>query len=123
MLLYVGLGACGVPVFAGHSGGMHILIGPTAGYLASYPIAGFVLGRFAEAGWDRNVGRLAIAMATATVIVLGCGWAWLATQIGPAEAFAKGVLPFVLIEVLKGLAATGLLPGLWKLIPVPRRNL
>src|SRR3989339_1178484 len=42
--LYLVLGAAGLPVFAGGSGGIASLFGPTGGYLFSYPIAAFIVG-------------------------------------------------------------------------------
>jgi biotin transport system substrate-specific component len=115
-ILYVLIGVFGAPVFAGHSHGFLVLVGPTAGYLWSYPIASFLLGKAAEKGWGRNPLKLSLVMAAALTLILGMGWAWLAIQEGPAQAFADGVAPFLLIEVAKGLVATGLLPAAWLLL-------
>lgn len=43
LLVYDLLGAVGVPVFAGFSGGLSKFIGPTGGYLIAFPIAAFVI--------------------------------------------------------------------------------
>src|SRR5215210_7220170 len=53
MLLYVLAGAAGLPVFAEASGGAGHLIGPTGGYLVAFVVASALVGRLAEAGWDR----------------------------------------------------------------------
>jgi biotin transporter BioY len=42
--VYVLVGAVGVPVFAGFTGGLGHIFGPTGGYLISYPIAAAVAG-------------------------------------------------------------------------------
>lgn len=44
MMLYLGLGLVGMPVFAGGGFGLAKLIGPTGGYLLSFPVAAFVVG-------------------------------------------------------------------------------
>jgi len=44
MIIYLMLGAIGLPVFAGGSSGVAALLGPTGGYLFSYPVAAFVVG-------------------------------------------------------------------------------
>lgn len=44
MIIYLMLGAIGLPVFAGGSSGVAALLGPTGGYLFSYPVAAFVIG-------------------------------------------------------------------------------
>jgi biotin transport system substrate-specific component len=48
MIIYLLLGAIGLPVFAGGSSGIGVLLGPTGGYLLSYPIAAFVVGKMIE---------------------------------------------------------------------------
>ena len=48
MIIYLVLGAIGLPVFAGGSSGIGALLGPTGGYLFSYPIAAFVIGKMLE---------------------------------------------------------------------------
>ena len=48
MLLYLIVGAIGWPVFAGGSSGVGALLGPTGGYLFSYPIAAFAIGKMLE---------------------------------------------------------------------------
>src|SRR3712207_1750584 len=45
MIIYLILGAIGLPVFAGGGSGFGSLLGPTGGYLLSYPIASFVVGK------------------------------------------------------------------------------
>jgi biotin transport system substrate-specific component len=44
MIIYLLLGMIGLPVFAGGSSGIGAILGPTGGYLLSYPIAAFVVG-------------------------------------------------------------------------------
>lgn len=48
MIVYLALGALGLPVFAGGSSGIGALLGPTGGYLFSYPLASFVVGKMLE---------------------------------------------------------------------------
>jgi biotin transport system substrate-specific component len=43
-LLYLGVGALGAPVFAGWSGGIGPLLGPTGGYLVAFPVAAAIIG-------------------------------------------------------------------------------
>src|SRR3989339_566072 len=48
MILYVAVGALGLPVFAGGGSGIGALLGPTGGYLFSYFIAAFFIGKIVE---------------------------------------------------------------------------
>jgi len=43
-LLYLAIGAVGAPVFSGSGAGFARLLGPTGGYLLSFPVASFVVG-------------------------------------------------------------------------------
>ena len=54
MVLYLTVGSIGLPVFAGGSSGVGALLGPTGGYLFSYPLAAFVIGKMIE---KKSLGR------------------------------------------------------------------
>jgi biotin transport system substrate-specific component len=106
--LYVALGAVGAPVFA-VGGGIGYLMGPTGGYLLAFPLAAAVTGLLAGNASDRSVrgtARLGIAIFLGTVVIFGGGWLQLALLThDPARAFAVGVQPFLLGDVLKVLVA------------------
>ena len=117
MILYTVEGAVGLPVFRGGNGGFAYLIGsPTAGYLLSYPLAAYVVGLLAEHGWDKKYLTAAAAMLIGSVIVLFCGWAWMARIFGAMEAFRLGVAPFIVGDIIKIALAAGLLPAGWALL-------
>jgi biotin transport system substrate-specific component len=102
--LYLVEGAFGLPVFSGtpeRGIGLAYMMGPTGGYLVGYLAAVFIVGWFAERGADKSPLRLFAAMAVAAVAVLGLGFAWLATLIGPEAAWTGGVVPFLLGDLLK----------------------
>ncbi len=112
MAVYLLVGAVGVPVFAGFRGGLGILLGPTGGYLVSYPIAAAVAGLAAPAaaGAVRRralwVSSLAGTAALAVIYALGMTWLMFVAQLPLAVAFVQGVLPFVAFDLIKiGLAA------------------
>src|SRR3989338_9411909 len=48
MGIYLALGAIGLPVFAGGGSGIGSLLGPTGGYLFSYFIAAFAIGKILQ---------------------------------------------------------------------------
>ena len=125
-VLYLAAGIAGLPVFAASATlppGVWRLFGPTGGYLMSYPLAAFVAGAFARRGFDRRYLTSIVAMALGLVVIYTCGTLWLAyasvgrTAIGLASAFATGVAPFVIADIVKLAAAAGIVPGLWRLIP------
>jgi biotin transport system substrate-specific component len=119
-ILYLALGIAGLPVFAASATlppGVARLLGPTGGYLMSYPFAAFIAGWLAEGGLDRRYVTSVIAMAAGLVVIFAGGVLWLAFFVQPsrglAGALAAGFVPFVLPDLLKLLVAAGVMPGLW----------
>ena len=115
LALYLLEGALGLPVFQpfGAPGALR-LIGPTAGYLWSYPVAAFLTGWLVERWAHSSVPRLYAALAAGQVVVLASGGAWLATigQLGWSAAFFTGVAPFVLGDIIKMTAVVAATKGL-----------
>ncbi len=94
-MLYLLEGASGMPVFSQMHGGAIWLIGATAGYLWSYPLAAYVAGRFSEHDWARS------GMFVALAVIYAGGWSWLAVLTGPQNAWAAGVAPFIVADIVK----------------------
>lgn len=120
-VLYLAAGIVGLPVFAASATlppGALRLIGPTGGYLIAYPFAAFLTGYLSQRGFDRRYATAVVAMMAGLALVYGSGAAWLviSTGIGPSTAFAAGVAPFIVADLLKLLAAAGILPAFWKLL-------
>ena len=112
LVLYLLVGACGLPVFAGPTGGLKPLFGATAGFLFGFVVAAFLTGWLAERGWDRSVGWLFVAMAFGHFIILSMGWAWLAfgVGLGIGKALIVGVTPFLAGALLKNAIGALLIP-------------
>jgi len=111
VMAYLAEGAVGLPVFAGPVGGLAPLIGPTAGYLFGFVAAAVIVGWLSERGWDRSVLLLFVAMGLGHMVILGCGFAWLAfgVKLGVAKAWLVGLAPFIAGAVVKSaLGAVGL---------------
>jgi biotin transport system substrate-specific component len=112
MVLYLAEGAMGLPVFSPHGpGGVAQLLGPTAGFLFSYPLAAAAAGSVVRViGIGRSQFPAAIlAGIAASVIILstGAGWIALLLHLTPGAAWHMAVAPFLPGEVLKVTAAAG----------------
>jgi biotin transport system substrate-specific component len=126
-VLYLMAGVAGLPVFAASAtlppGGLRLL-GPTGGYLMAYPFAAFLTGYLAERGFDRRYLTSVLAMLAGLVVVYAFGATWLgvfartatSAPIGLHAALVTGVYPFIAADLLKLLAAAGILPGFWFLL-------
>jgi biotin transport system substrate-specific component len=127
MMVLVGAAALGgrlvgLPVFAASATlppGFARLLGPTGGYLISYPLAAFVAGWLSERGLDRRYATSVVAMAAGLAVVFAFGILQLAIvsqpQLGIGGALAAGFFPFVLADLLKVVAAAAVLPSAWRL--------
>jgi biotin transport system substrate-specific component len=127
-IVYLAAGIAGLPVFAASATlppGPLRLLGPTGGYLMAYPVAAFVVGYLAERGLSRRYVTSVLAMLAGLAIIYVCGATWLAffARVGPQSAaigvqaaLMSGVAPFVLADLVKLLAAAGILPALWKVM-------
>lgn len=116
-LLYLLLGAVGLPFYAEGASGLTALTGATGGYLAGFVVANLVVGLCARRGWDRSpLGVLgAFALGNLVIYILGVTWLSYVAELGPAAAIDAGLTPFLVGDVLKALAAAGLLPLAWRL--------
>lgn len=107
VLIYLLLGAIGVPVFAGFSGGVQTLVGTTGGY-----IIGFLLSALLMWGMEKLLGRktwvLALSMVLGLVVCYAFGTVWFmevyaknAGEIGLMTALGWCVFPFIIPDMIK----------------------
>ena len=113
MLAYLAEGAAGLPVFSPQGpGGLAQLLGPTAGFLFSYPLAAALAGAFARLSSalpSRFVrGLLAGAIASLPIFALGSGWLAHLTHLGIPAAWHLAIAPFLPGEIVKVAAAAGI---------------
>ncbi len=126
--LYLLAGISGLPVFAGFKAGWAVIVGPTGGYLLSFPLAASLVGFFASRGWDRNPLLTAIAMTAASLVIYAIGLIWLGYWLrlggklpggweGAVRTFNLGMKPFLIGDALKIVLAMVIMPSAWCFIP------
>ncbi|WP_159947096.1 biotin transporter BioY [Rhizobium sp. 18065] len=113
VLAWLGEAMIGLPVLANGGAGLAPFVGPTAGYLVSFPLIAALAGFLAEKGWTGE--RLVLSFSAhliANILCLAIGGAWLSWLIGLEKGLALGVTPFILGAVLKSALAAAVLMAL-----------
>lgn len=117
MVLYIALGVFGLPVFAGGAAGLSYLTGATLGYLIGFVLAAYIVGWLAERGLERSVRTSLLPFLVGTLIIYVCGVTWLTVLLGSlTKALAAGLVPFLLGDAIKLVAAALALPAAWKFV-------
>ncbi|SCJ89900.1 Biotin ECF transporter S component BioY2 [uncultured Eubacterium sp.] len=122
ILIFILLGAVGIPVFSGFTGGLGILFGTTGGYIIGFIFSGLVMWAM-EKLIGRKTWALALAMVLAMIVYFTFGTAWFMAvygrtvgPIGLSAVLGWCVLPFVIPDILKMMLALMLSGRLSKII-------
>lgn len=111
VVIYMLLGCVGLPVFTGFRGGVHVLAGPTGGYLLGFLIVPLIVGGAMKLG-GRKMWVCALSMTAGLILCYAFGTAWFkilymhrGENIGILTVLGTCVFPFIIPDVLKiGLA-------------------
>ena len=106
VLLYLTLGALGLPVFSGFGGGVAVLAGPSGGFLLAFLLAAPLVGVAARA---KGRAPLVCALVLATLLTYAVGSVWYACLYAKDAAFGAvlgaTVLPFLVPDAVKAALA------------------
>jgi biotin transport system substrate-specific component len=116
VLVYIMEGVLGLPVFSQGRSGLATLFGPTGGYLVGFLAAIAVAGLLAQRGWDRRVHTTIAAMILGNAVLYGFGLGWLTFLMGMDNAFAIGLYPFIVGDLIKAVIAAMVLPLGWRFL-------
>ncbi len=115
---YLILGIIGLPVFAGGTGGIAKLIGPTGGFLVGYLLAAPLAGLIYNPGPDSSRTRkiilavLAALVGGITLYIPGIPWLKQSLSMDWPAALQAGLIPFIPGDLIKCAAAAVLAVGL-----------
>ena len=113
-IIYLLLGAVGVPVFSSFRGGLQVLAGPTGGYLIGFIFLALIMG-FALDHFDRKLVPPIIGMIIGMVVCYAFGTVWLAKLLSLSfkEGLMMGVIPYLAGDVAKIIIAAIVGPKLY----------
>lgn len=109
MFLYLLLGIMGLPIFAGGASGISSILGPSGGYLISWPISAFISASILKNS-KKNFSTLFIVNVISGILLiylLGVTQLSYVTKMGFVPAIISGALPFIPGDIAKAaLSAT-----------------
>lgn len=114
--IYLLAGAAGLPIFSGGTGGFAHLAGPTGGFLIGIVVCAGVAGIFGDLARSAARRRALLPVllfigalaAGASIYLTGVPWLKIYLELSWKQAFAVGLLPFIVGDLLKTAAAAGL---------------
>ena len=113
-IIYLLLGAVGVPVFSSFRGGFQVLAGPTGGYLIGFIFLALIMG-FALDHFDRKLVPTIIGMIIGMAVCYAFGTVWLAKLLSLSfkEGLMMGVIPYLPGDAAKIIIAAIVGPKLY----------
>ncbi|MFA6309422.1 MAG: biotin transporter BioY [Clostridia bacterium] len=109
-IVYLLIGTVGLPVFSNFSGGPGVILGPTGGFLISFPIIAFIVGLIIEK--NKNASDIIMRFLIMPLLLLfgllicyslGTLWLSFVLKISLTKAIYIGVLPFIPLDVIKAI--------------------
>ncbi len=115
LLVYLGEGAMGLPVFANGHGSLAYMMGPTGGFLAGFAGMAWLAGWAAEKGLARGFLGTALAALVISALLYLPGLAWPAAVMGKtvAQLWSGWMMPFLAGDALKAVIAALVVSGGW----------
>lgn len=123
VVLYLLLGAIGLPVFSEGASGLTVFAGASGGYLVGFVVCAAAMGAWKNAGLMRAPSTALAGMLLGHGIILVCGWAWMSVLMGSHAAYENGIAPFYLGSCAKSVLAMLLLQAIQTMAPLGQKAL
>lgn len=106
VLLYILLGAIGLPVFQGFSGGLSVIVGPTGGYIVGFIPCALAIGYYLEKTRPTFTHALvANIIGMVVTLLFGALWLKVVANLSWTGALVSGIAPFVVVGIIKSAIA------------------
>jgi biotin transport system substrate-specific component len=116
--MYLGIGAAGLPWFAGFSSDLGYILGPTGGYLVGFVLSAFFIGymvdRYVKSRSFLPLLGIMLFSTFALIYLPGLIWlyVWMGASIGIWQLLTMAVLPFIVVDIIKAGIAAGIASGI-----------
>ena len=107
VLVFILLGAIGIPVFANFSGGIGVLAGPTGGYIIGFLFSALLMWAMEKLPGKKSVMQI-VSMIAGLIVCYAFGTVWFVIvygrmngPIGFTAALVSCVVPFIIPDIIK----------------------
>lgn len=103
IIIYIVLGAIGLPIFAGFKSGVPTLVGPTGGYIIGFIVSAYFIGRFIEIKKDLSFFYVFFINIIGLLLVYTIGTIQLSFVYTHSftKALTVGVIPYIIPDLVK----------------------
>ena len=109
VILYIMLGAVGLPVFSQLNSGLDAIVGVTGGFLIGFIPAAFLIGLYLEkTTFNIRNAFIANTIGMFVILIIGTSWLKLSTELTWEAAFLGGFAPFIIGGLIKAFLAAWL---------------
>ncbi|MBQ0138701.1 MAG: biotin transporter BioY [Kurthia sp.] len=106
IIIYILLGAIGVPVFSLMTGGIGIILGPTGGYIIGFLPSAYIMGFLLERyGFTKKNAFIINLIGMLITLLFGTIWLKYGSHLTWSAAITAGILPFLIVGVIKAFAS------------------
>ncbi|MDO5564062.1 MAG: biotin transporter BioY [Eubacteriales bacterium] len=106
ILIYIILGVCGLPVFSNFGSGLSKIVGPTGGYIIAYIFIPIIIYKISKIfSYKKVFVFLSLLLATCFMYLVGTLHLCIILKIRYIEAFYIGVVPYIIIDIIKMIIA------------------
>lgn len=104
-LIYVLLGAVGLPVFSGFTGSVSVILSFSGGFILAYPIVSFAVSAVSRLSDKKYILPLSLFIGMLILYTLGSLWYMYIAKAGFKTALIAAVLPFIAVDIVKAVCA------------------
>ncbi len=108
VLIYILVGAIGLPVFSGGRGGVAVILAQTGGFIISFPIMAFVAGAFSEVSNKVYIKYIGCVIGVLLNFAVGCLYFMFITEMSLYMSLTYTVFPFVITTIVQIIIAVTL---------------
>ncbi len=99
--VYMLIGAIGIPVFSGFSGGIDTIFLQTGGFIMSFPLMAYVAGKFSEISDKKIMKYLGSLIGVILNFVVGCAYFMYVTEMDLITSMTYTVFPFIVTSLVQ----------------------